>query len=76
MYFIKSGKFLNFKNHSDGKFYKTRFVGLGNIGTYIKFGGFVFKNKKVVTCRAKMGGALWQRETPNHLDGNFYKIRF
>ncbi len=41
-----------------------KILGLGNIGPNIKFGGLVFKNKKVVTRCAKMGGALWQRKAP------------
>jgi len=36
-------------NYLDGNFYKTRFVGLGNIGPDIKFDGFSLRIKKVVT---------------------------
>jgi len=32
-------------NNLDGNFYKIRFVGIGNIGPDIKFGGLSLKNK-------------------------------
>jgi len=46
---FQSGKFQNFKNLLDGLFYKTRLVGLGNIGLNIKFGGILFKIKEVLS---------------------------
>ena len=49
MILFQSGKFQNFKNLLDGLFYKTRLVGLGNIGLNIKFGGILFKIKEVLS---------------------------
>ncbi len=54
----KTVNFLNFKILSDVNFYKARFVGGGNIGPYIKFGGLSFSNNKVVTLCVKAGGGV------------------
>ena len=59
----------------DENFYKTRYVGLGNIGPDIKFGGFSLRIKKVVTLAYFVkSGTFWNFK--NLSDGNFYKTRF
>jgi hypothetical protein len=62
--FCQNWQILKFQKPLGWKFFLNKILGLGNIGPNIKFGGLVFKNKKVVTRCAKMGGALWQRKAP------------